>query len=315
MIDLHLHLDGSLRPKTVLELGVGQGISLPTFDLEKLTEYLRVPEDCKSLTEYLERFDLPLAVLQVASAIERVTYELIEDLAEMGIVYAEIRFAPQLSTKKGMTQEDVVKAAISGLQEALAKFENIKAELILCCMRGQDNDRENFETIEVAKKYLGKGVCAVDLAGAEALFKTEKYEELFQKVREYKLPFTIHAGEADGPMSVKKAISYGAKRIGHGVRSIEDEELVKEIIKKGVTLEVCPISNLQTKTVDNIKNHPIRKLFDLGVRVTVNTDNITVSNTSLEKEKHLLKEALAFTDEELDLMNTYAKEAAFGNLS
>lgn len=314
MIDLHLHLDGSLRPKTVLELGAEQGVSLPANDVESLIEYLRVPDDCKSLTEYLERFDLPIEVLQEPSSIERVTYELVEDLAHMGLEYAEIRFAPQLSTKKGMTQEDVVKAAISGLERALGKYTNIKAELILCCMRGQDNDRENFETLEVARKYLSKGVCAIDLAGAEALFRTDKYEELFKKVNMYNLPFTIHAGEADGPISVRKAIDYGARRIGHGVRSIEDEELIKELIKMGVTLEVCPISNLQTKTVDDIKNHPIRKLFDLGVKVTVNTDNITVSNTSLEKEKLLLKEALGFTDKELDLMNTYAKEAAFGKL-
>lgn len=315
MIDLHLHLDGSLRPETVLELGAEQGISLPAKTVEDLIEYLRVPDDCKSLTEYLERFDLPLEVLQIPSAIERVTYELVEDLALMGLEYAEIRFAPQLSTKKGATQEQVVEAAISGLKKALENYPAIKVELILCCMRGKDNDKENFETLEMARKYLNKGVCAVDLAGAEALFKTDSYVSLFEKVNEYKLPFTIHAGEADGPSSVKQAIDFGARRIGHGVRSIEDELLVKELIEKGVTLEVCPISNLQTKTVDDIKNHPIRKLFDLGVRVTVNTDNITVSNTSLQKEKLLLKEALGFTDEELEVMNTYAKEAAFGMIS
>lgn len=314
MIDLHLHLDGSLRPKTVLELGAEQGIVLPAKDAESLTKYLRAPEDCKSLIEYLERFDLPLEVLQVASAVRRVTYELVEDLALMGLEYAEIRFAPQLSTKRGMTQEEVVMAAIAGLEKALGKYTTIKAELILCCMRGQSNDRDNFETLEVARKYLGKGVCAVDLAGAEALFKTENYKELFEKVNEYKLPFTIHAGEADGPASVKEAINYGARRIGHGVRSIEDETLVKELIEKGVTLEVCPISNLQTKTVDDIKNHPIRRLFDLGVKVTVNTDNMTVSNTTLEKERLLLKEALGFTEKEFEVMDIYAKEAAFGKL-
>ncbi|NLZ80761.1 MAG: adenosine deaminase [Clostridiales bacterium] len=312
MIDLHLHLDGSLRPKTVLELGAEQGISLPAKTLETLIEYLRVPEDCKSLTEYLERFDLPLEVLQVPSAIERVTFELVEDLAFMGLEYAEIRFAPQLSTKKGLTQEEVVKAAISGLDKALSKYTDIKVQLILCCMRGKDNDADNYETLEVAKKYLSKGVCAVDLAGAEALFKTKNYKELFEKVNEFNLPFTIHAGEADGPESVKEAISYGARRIGHGVRSIEDEDLIKELIEKGVTLEVCPISNLQTKTVDDIRNHPIRRLFDLGVRVTVNTDNMTVSNTTLQKEKLLLKEALGFTDKEFEVMEVYSKEAAFG---
>lgn len=310
-IDLHLHLDGSLRPETVWELGREQDIVLPTKAKEELEGFLRVPEDCKSLTEYLQCFDLPLMVLQKAEAIERVVYELIEDLKEEGVIYAEIRFAPQFSTKKGLSQEQVVEAAIAGLNRGVKDFSSIKASLILCCMRGEGNEEENLKTIEVAGKYLGKGVCAVDLAGAEALFKTECYEGLFEKVRKLGLPFTIHAGEADGAESIKKALEFGAKRIGHGIRVIEDRELLEKVIREKITLEVCPISNLHTKAAKDVNSHPIRVLFDMGVRVTVNTDNRTVSNTSLDREYEFLKKYYQFQEKEIEKMNEYAKEAAF----
>lgn len=310
-IDLHLHLDGSLRPATVWELAQEQGIALPASSKEELVSFLQVPEDCQSLNEYLERFDLPLLVLQKAEAVERVTYEMVEDLAKQGLDYAEIRFAPQLSTKEGLTQTEIVEAATRGLNRALAEYPSIKAGLILCFMRGTDNQAANEETLEVAKQYYNKGVVAVDLAGAEALFKTANYEEIFKKVREAGLAYTIHAGEADGPESVKKALEFGTKRLGHGVRAIEDEELIQKIIAEKVTMEVCPISNLHTKLAKDVHDHPIRRLFDMGVRVTINTDNMTVSNTTLDREYAFLKEYYGFTDAEIAQMNRYAKEAAF----
>lgn len=311
MIDLHLHLDGSLRPSTILELAQEQNISLPSYDLNELKKHLEVPEDCKSLNEYLEKFDIPLKVLQIPSAIERVTFELVEDLSKSGLEYAEIRFAPQLSTEQGMSQQEVTEAAIKGLTSALDKYKNINAGLILCCMRGDSNRSENLETVEVANKYLGKGVCAIDLAGAEALFKTENFKELFQKANEYKIPFTIHAGEADGPESIKKALDFGTKRIGHGVNSIDDKELLKRLIDEKIILEMCVISNVHSKAVKDKYSHPIRTYFDMGVRVTVNTDNMTVSDTNLEKEYEFLKEYYNFTDEEIEVMEGYARDARF----
>ena len=310
-IDLHLHLDGSLRPDTVWELAKEQGIALPAASKEELAGFLQVPKECQSLNEYLERFDLPLLVLQKPEAVERVTYELIEDLAKQGLDYAEIRFAPQLSTKEDMAQAEVVEAAIRGLNRALAEYPSIKAGLILCFMRGADNQAANEETLEAAKRYYKKGVVAVDLAGAEALFKTANYEEIFKKVRDAGLAYTIHAGEADGPESVKKALEFGTKRLGHGVRAIEDEELIQKIIAEKVTMEVCPISNLHTKLAKDVASHPIRRLFDMGVRVTINTDNMTVSNTTLDREYAFLKEYYGFTDAEIAKMNEYAREAAF----
>lgn len=311
MIELHLHLDGSLRPKTVWELGKEQCIDLGAKDIEELKFMMEVPDDCKTLHECLERFDLPLKVLQTADAVERVSYEIVEDLSKLGIDYAEIRFAPQLSTNKGLTQSEVVEAAIKGVKRGMKDFPNIKCGLILCCMRGENIQDKNIETIEVAKKYLGDVVCAVDLAGAESLYPTEIFEPIFEKANEYNIPRTIHAGEAAGPDSIRKALSYGTKRLGHGVNAIYDKELIKELIDNEVTLEVCVTSNYQTKVVESIEEHPIKKLFDAGVRVTVNSDNMTVSSTNIHKEIDILKNRLGFTNEEIEKMQKYAEEARF----
>lgn len=313
-IDLHLHLDGSLRADTVWELAEEQGIILPVSSREELVRCLQAPEDCRDLNEYLKCFDLPLLVLQRPEAMERTVFELIEDLAGQGLAYAEIRFAPQLSVKGGMTIDEVVEAALHGMDRALAVYPTMRAGLILCCMRGAGNEALNRETIRAARKYRERGVLAVDLAGAEALFPTADYEELFLEARSAGLHITIHAGEADGPKSVKKALDFGAERLGHGVRAIEDDELVDRIIRERVTLEVCPVSNIHTKLAKDLYSHPIRRLFDRGVRVTVNTDNMTVSNTSLEREYSFLKKYYGFTDSELGQMNRYAREAAFLDL-
>ena len=196
MIELHLHLDGALRPKTVWELAQLQQVNLPSHSVEETKEMMEVPKNCQTLSEYLERFDLPLLVLQQEEAIERVAYELVDDLVKLSVEYAEIRFAPQLSTKKGLSQEQVVEAAIRGVQKGMKEYPSIRVGLILCCMRGNDLVNENMETVEVAHKYLGDIVCAVDLAGAESLFATDLFENVFAKASEYKIPMTIHAGEA-----------------------------------------------------------------------------------------------------------------------
>lgn len=309
--ELHLHLDGSLRPETVWELAKEQGIRLPAESAEEVKYKMEVPEDCRTLEEYLERFDLPLLVLQRADAIERVTYELVEDLAKEGVDYAEIRFAPQLSVNGGLTQDEVVEAAIHGAERGMKAYPEICVGLILCCMRGADNEALNMQTVETAKKYLGPVVCAVDIAGAEGLFPTENFAPVFAKVREYGIPMTIHAGEAAGPDSMKTALSFGTKRIGHGVAAINDPELIRRLIDENVTLEVCVTSNYHTKVVPAIEMHPIHKLLDEGVHVTVNSDNRTCSRTTLQKEKEVLKEQLGFSDEEIEKMQEYAWEARF----
>ncbi|MFQ8720124.1 adenosine deaminase [Enterocloster sp.] len=310
-MELHLHLDGSLRPETVWELAKEQGVELPVGTLEEVRQQMKVPEDCQTLEEYLKRFDLPLLVLQEENALERVTFELTEDLAKAGLDYAEIRFAPQLSLQKGLTQDQVVQAAIRGAERGMKAYPGIRVGLILCCMRGDQNEALNLETVEMVKKYLGRVVCAVDIAGAEGLFDTRLFKPVFDKVNEYGLPMTIHAGEAAGPDSIRTALSYGTRRIGHGVAAAQDEALIKELVRDGITLEVCVTSNFHTKVMNRLEDHPIRKLFDAGVRVTINSDNMTASDTNLAKEIQVLKDVLGFTEEEIETMEQYGWEARF----
>ena len=311
LIELHLHLDGSLRPETVWELAKEQNIKLPANTVDEVRDQMQVPEDCRTLEEYLTRFDLPLLVLQTREALERAAFELTEDLAKEGVTYAEIRFAPQLSIKGGMTQEQAVEAAIEGVKRGMEQYPSIRVGLILCCMRGEDNEEWNLQTVETARKYLGDVVCAVDIAGAESLYPTERFAPVFEKVREYGLPSTIHAGEAAGPESMKTALAFGAKRIGHGVAAVEDPELVRRLIEEQITLEVCVTSNYQTKVVPSIEAHPIRRLFNAGVRVTVNSDNRTVSNTNIRKELDILRNVFGFKEQEIEKMEEYAWEARF----
>ena len=311
LIELHLHLDGSLRPETVWELAKEQNIKLPANTVDEVRDQMQVPEDCRTLEEYLTRFDLPLLVLQTREALERAAFELTEDLAKEGVTYAEIRFAPQLSIKGGMTQEQAVEAAIEGVKRGMEQYPSIRVGLILCCMRGEDNEEWNLQTVEAAKKYLGDVVCAVDIAGAESVYPTERFAPVFEKVREYGLPSTIHAGEAAGPESMKTALAFGAKRIGHGVAAVEDPELVRRLIEEQITLEVCVTSNYQTKVVPSIEAHPIRRLFNAGVRVTVNSDNRTVSNTNVRKELDILRNVFGFKEQEIEKMEEYAWEARF----
>ncbi len=310
MIDLHLHFDGSLLPRTILELAREQQIPLPAEDPDELKLFLTAPESCESLNEYLEKFDLPLSVLQTKEAICKAMYTLLSSLKEQGMLYVELRFAPQAHLRKGLTQEDVVKAAILGMQEATAgSF--FKAKLILCCMRGGDNQGANKKTIETAAAFLGRGVAAVDLAGAEALFPTADYEELFAYATNLGVPFTIHAGEADGAESIEAALRFGAVRIGHGVRANEDEKILNILREKQIPLEMCPTSNVQTKAVTSILKHPILTYLRSGLKVTVNTDNMTVSDTTIEREYQRLEEELGMTKEEKKLLLFNAADAAF----
>ncbi len=312
VIELHLHLDGSLRPATVLSLAREEGIALPTEDLGKLTEeYLTVDERCADLPSFLARFDLPIKVLASPAAIRRTARELTEDLAGEGHDYAEIRFAPQYARFTGFSQEEYVQAALSGMKEALGLHPSLHAALILCCMRGADLEAENEETIRLTARYLGSGVCAADLAGAENLFPNEGFADVFALARRLDVPFTIHAGEALGAESVRSALQMGASRIGHGVRAAEDADLVRELAARKIPLEVCYSSNLQTKTFADPQEYPLRKLFDAGVHVTVNTDNRTVSDLTLPRELARVQKDFSFTDDEMRVMEEYAREAAF----
>ncbi|MBM7624184.1 adenosine deaminase [Sporohalobacter salinus] len=292
-VELHLHLDGSLRGRTVLELAENRGLELPTYSLEELMEYLQVNDNCNSLAEYLEKFELPLKIMQTKEALTRVTYELIEDAALENIKYLEIRFAPLLSTEK-LNAEEVMKAVLAGIEQGESDYD-LQANLILCCMRHQDPSK-SIEVAQLAIEYLDQGVVGLDLAGDEANFPPEEHEEAFKLATEAGLHRTVHAGEVAGAESVKKAIDYlNAERIGHGIRSNEDKETLETVKESGVTLEVCPTSNLHTNVITNLVQHPIREYYELGIPVTVSTDNRTVSDLTLSQEYLLLYEKLGFS--------------------
>ncbi|MGN0319266.1 MAG: adenosine deaminase [Lachnospira sp.] len=298
MIDLHLHLDGSLNPKNMVHMAEMSGISLPTTDEAEIRKLMMVEPDCTNLGEYLEKFDLPLMVLQTEECIEYAVYELLRDLQAEGICYAEIRFAPQLHTSRGLTQEAVVQSAVRGLTRGIREF-GVMAQLILCCMRGDKNITENMETIRVAGMFLDKGICAVDLAGNEAAYPTDNFADIFEQARDKRIPVIIHAGEAAGPESIRKALELGATRIGHGIHAIEDEQLMDVLTEKNIFLEMCYSSNLQTKTVESAEDYPIKHFLRKGIRVTVNTDNVTVSNTTLKREYRLLQKQFGLSYDEM----------------
>ena len=304
-IDLHLHLDGSLSLVSVRRLAEIQNITVPESD-DEVKRLLSVSADCRDLNEYLEKFAFPGTLLQTREGLREAVRALAEELKAEGHIYAEIRFAPQKHCEKGLTQDAAVSAALEGL--ALTDF---PAQLILCCMRGDDNRAENLETVEVAAKYLGKGVCAVDLAGAEALFPTKNFADIFALAKKLGVPATIHAGEADGPESIRDALRFGAKRIGHGIRSAEDPALVKLLAETGVPLETCPTSNLNTVVVSDLKDYPFRKLLDAGVKLTVNTDNRSVSATDIKREFMRLTETFSLTRAEVKTLLRNAAEASF----
>lgn len=310
MVDLHLHLDGSLSPEDIWVLAEKSGVALPCSCAADLQPMLQAAPDCKSLGEYLEKFQLPLQVLQTEQTIALAVYRLLKRLAADGLIYAEIRFAPQLHLIRGLTQMQVVAAAVEGLNKGISEF-GIAAQLILCCMRMADNRAENQETVRVAKAFLENGVCAIDLAGNEAAFPTAGFGDIFTFAKELGVPFIIHAGEAAGADSVWQALELGAQRIGHGVRSVEDTHLVAALTEKKIPLELCFTSNLQTKAVASVGDYPIRFLWEQGVCATVNTDNMTVSGTDLRTEYKRLQKAFGLSEDILKKIACNAAEAAF----
>lgn len=293
LIDLHLHLDGSLSKKNVKQLCRMQSIDVP----DELDRLLCAPKDCHDLNEYLRCFEFPLTLLQSEDAITQSITTLCNELKELSLEYAEIRFAPQLHTRNGLTQKRVIEAACKAIDSSI-----IDTRLILCTMRGQENIKANEETVGLAAEFLGNGVCALDLAGAEALFPTRDFKHLFEFAAKENIPYTIHAGEADGADSVIDAINMGASRIGHGVRACDDEKAVKMLAEYHIPLEICPTSNLNTRIFKDIRDFPIPYFIKKGVTVTINSDNMSVSNTNVKKELSLVCSSFSI-DEEIFINN------------
>lgn len=278
-IDLHCHLDGSLPIELVQELAVLAGIEISSS--EKLKDSLCAPDNCSSLVEYLECFSLPIACLQTEQALQKAAFAVGQSLAAENVIYAEIRFAPLFSTAKGLTPEQAVRAVVSGLEQGRMTT-GMEYGVILCAMRHQPVE-ENMVLLAIAEKMRGQGVVAVDLAGDEKGFPVQQYSAFFQKAAEMGIPYTIHAGEADGANSIRAALELGTKRIGHGISMKDDEALQEQCHRERIGIEMCPISNIQTKAIQNWQEYPFRNYANKGLLVTVNTDNRTVSQTNITK--------------------------------
>ncbi|MBQ8118218.1 MAG: adenosine deaminase [Lachnospiraceae bacterium] len=305
MIDLHLHLDGAISMESARQLAKLQDIPIPETD-EALNALLTVSPDCKDLNEFLEKFAFPCSLLQTREGLENAAFNLCTELIAQGVMYAEIRFAPQKSCDRKLTQREAIEAVLAGVKRS-----GLPCGLILCCMRDADNQAENRETVELCGEYLGKGVCALDLAGAEALFPTADFADLFAEAGRRGIPFTIHAGEADGPKSVQCALDLGAARIGHGVRAAEDESLMERLAAAKTPLELCPTSNLNTAIYSDLSGFPLRKFMERGILVTVNTDDPSIEGTTIAREYELLIRQFGLSGDEVRQLLRNSVEASF----
>lgn len=296
-VDLHCHLDGSVRTSTIRDLAKKAGAKLPTEDLTELEKYVRVPKSCRSLTEFLAAFNFFYDFLKSPEAVERIAYELCEDVAKENVKYIEVRFAPPLQATENFSAEEVVRRALKGLEQGSRNFK-VRTGVILCFYRSLSEEQNDW-TLALMKKYFGNGVVGVDLAGDESRYPFELYKKYFVEARKMRIPITAHAGEAAGPESIKSALDMGASRIGHGTRLREDKELMKRVIDDGIPLEICVTSNVQTQTVPDYPDHPIREYFDSGIKVTLNTDDRSVSGIDLSYEIKKIIEHFSFSDGEI----------------
>ena len=309
-IDLHLHIDGSLSLPCFQTLASNVGLSMTDAQIRKA---VMVSDTCQSLPEYLQCFELPTRLLQTEKALTLSTFDLIRNLEAQGLFYAELRFAPQHYTRQGLTQQQTVAAVLKGVDMAKKAGFHIQIGILLC-MLVNGSPADNQETAELAVAYKDIGIAGLDLAGPESTVPMSEFQLLFHFAYQSGLPFTIHAGECGDYENISRAISFGARRIGHGCAARFSEECMRLLEKEQIVLEMCPTSNVQTKAVPTLAEHPIRMFFDRGIAVTVNTDNMTVSNTTLDKEYELLKKQFHFTDQELAKMSQTALRGAFCKL-
>ena len=295
--ELHCHLDGSVRPETLIDLGKEYKKPMPATDPETLREYMRV-DDARHLEDYLARFDTTLSVMQTADALDRIAYKLAIDAARDGVRYIEVRYAPVLNTYEGLSLEEAVEAPLRGLARAEREGGAI-GRIIVCGLRNLSPD-VSMELAQLAVAYKGRGVVAFDLAGGELGNPASAHVDAFAYVREHDLPCTCHAGEGDGASSVREAIHIcGAHRIGHATRLIEDESLTEYVNDRRIALEICLTSNVQTHAVESYEEHPLRQYFDRGMNVVLNTDNRLMSGTTLTDEYHHAAKQLGFSLAEL----------------
>lgn len=308
--DLHCHLDGSMRLKTILELAEQQKVKLPADDEAGLAKAIHMGEVCKNLEEYLVAFDVTLSVLQTEEALYRAAYELAIDAAAENVRYLEVRYSPALHQQRGLKMTAIVESVLEGLRDA-KKACGIKSGVIICGIR-HINPATSVRLAELAVAYKNKGVKGFDLAGAEYDFPAKDHKEAFQLILNNNVNCTCHAGEAYGPESIAQALHYnGAHRIGHGTRLREDGDLLNYVNDHRIPLEICPSSNVQTGAVPDLASHPIKFYFDYGLRVTVNTDNRLITDTTVTKELLLAHKHCGLSLEDITTILVSGFKSAF----
>ena len=315
---LHDHLDGGLRPATVIELADEVGHQLPTDDVAELSRWFHEGAARRDLPTYLTTFQHTVGVMQTAGALERVAYEAAVDLADDGVLYAEQRFAPELNTERGLSLDDVLEATTAGFARAMGEYD-IVVRTIVCAMRTEDNADA---AAAAAVRWADRGVVAFDLAGAEAGYPPADHLDAIRAAQAGGLHLTIHAGEAYGLPSITEAVEVcGTERLGHGVRIVEDVEPTTDGARLGsiatrvrddhIALEVCPSSNVHTGAVASLDAHPVDRLVDLGFRVTVNTDNRLMSDTSMTRELEVCASTFGWGEDRVARVLRNAADAAF----
>ena len=298
-IDLHCHLDGSLVLKSMSEI----------LGREVLEEEIQVSDNCTSLAEYLQKFDLPISCIQTEAGLKKSAKDFLLNLQKDRVKYIEARFAPFFSCGEGLSYRQVMESVLDGFKEASEEC-GILYQVIACNMRHLDEET-NIRMMRECREFLGEGLCAIDLAGDEAGMPNALFGNLFAEAKRLDYPYTIHAGECGSVQSILDAVEMGAKRIGHGIAMMGNLEVQKVLAGKGIGVEMCPISNYQTKALKPEDVYPIREFAKTGVMVTVNTDNRTVSNTSITKEMEFLNERFGISEEELYLYQMNAVDVAF----
>lgn len=307
--ELHVHLDGSLRPATMIELAREAGIPLPAHDPDTLRRWMLV-SDARDLEDYLKRFEVTIALLQRPDAIERVAYEMVADAAADGLRYLEVRYCPALSTREGLSMDEALMAEWRGLQRGEAEF-GVVARIINCALR-QESPEQSLAIAEHSVRMRSHGVVGFDIAGGEAGRPPSRHREAFDLAARGGLGITVHAGEAAGWESIFEAIhTCHARRIGHGTRLFENPELLAQVRDQRICLEINITSNLQTRVVATAAAHPVRRYFDEGVAVTLCTDSWLMSGVHLSDEYQLAQDALGFTRPQLEAMALTAFEHAF----
>ena len=304
--ELHTHIDGGLRVETILELAKKHQAYLPSYELDSLKDLLTVDDSCPSLLEYFKPFEYTLNVLQTQDALEQCMFEYLEDASKDNTRYIESRFSPALHLQKGLSLQQVMDAILSGKKQAENAF-NIKSNIIICGLRHID-EKTNMELAQLAVDYKNKGVVAFDLAGEELGRPAKNHIKAFQIAIDNNLSRTVHAGEADGAHSIADAIHYlGAQRIGHGTSLFEDTDLLNYVADHQIGLEICLTSNMQTKSVQDIKKHPLKTYFEKNVPVTINTDSTLISGTTLSNEYYFATQLFDFNRSDIQkiMLNSF----------